>query len=48
MGYSYFVVSRAELSGGLSSVEFSFNTEHSPDMGIIIDELGRWVLFALI
>ena len=41
MGYSYFVVSRAELSGGLSSVEFSFNTEHSPDMGIIIDELGK-------
>ncbi|MCH5313517.1 MAG: hypothetical protein J1E28_03850 [Helicobacter sp.] len=41
MGYSYFVVSKAELSNGLSSIEFSFNTEHSPDVGIIIDELGK-------
>ncbi len=41
MGYSYFVISKAELSNGLSSIEFSFNTEHSPDMGIIIDELGK-------
>lgn len=41
MGYSYFVISRAELSNGLSSIEFSFNTEHTPDMGIIIDELGK-------
>lgn len=41
MGYSYFVVSKAELSSGLSSVEFSFNTEHSPDAGVILDELGK-------
>lgn len=41
MGYSYFVISKAELSQGLSSIEFSFNTEHSPDMGIIIDELSK-------
>lgn len=41
MGYSYFVISKAEFSQGLSSIEFSFNTEHSPDMGIIIDELGK-------
>ena len=41
MGYSYFVISKAELSNGLSSIEFSFNTEHSPDIGIIIDELGK-------
>lgn len=41
MGYSYFVVSKAEFTQGLSSIEFSFTTEHSPDMGIIIDELGR-------
>ncbi|CUU39836.1 hypothetical protein [Helicobacter typhlonius] len=41
MGYSYFVISKAELSSGLSSIEFSFNTEHSPDMGIIINELSK-------
>lgn len=41
MGYSYFVISKAEFSQGLSSVEFSFNTEHSPDIGIIIDELEK-------
>ena len=41
MGYSYFVVIKAEHSNGLSTMEFSFNTEHSPDMGIIIDELSR-------
>lgn len=41
MGYTYFIISRAELSGGLSSIEFSFNTEHSPDMGVIVDELGK-------
>nr|QGT50338.1 hypothetical protein Helico5904_0100 [uncultured Helicobacter sp.] len=41
MGYSYFVVIKAEHSNGLSTIEFSFNTEHSPDMGIIIDELSR-------
>lgn len=41
MGYSYFMVSRAKQSSGLSTMEFSFNTEHSPDMGIILDELGE-------
>lgn len=41
IGYSYFVISRAEFNGGLSSIEFSFNTEHSPDMGVILDELGK-------
>ncbi|WP_295702195.1 hypothetical protein [uncultured Helicobacter sp.] len=41
MGYSYYVVSKAELSQGLSNIEFSFNTEHNPDIGIILDELSK-------
>lgn len=41
MGYSYFMVSRAKQSSGFSTMEFSFNTEHSPDIGIILDELGK-------
>lgn len=41
MGYSYFIISKAELVQGISSIEYAFNTEHSPDIGIILDELNK-------
>lgn len=41
MGYSYFIITKAEFNNNLSTMEFSFNTEHSPDAGLILDNLAR-------
>lgn len=41
MGYSYFAVSQAEYSKGMSKITFSFSTEHALDPSIIINELAK-------
>ncbi|WP_143428897.1 hypothetical protein [Helicobacter sp. 12S02634-8] len=41
MGYSYFVVSRAQYADNIAKITFSFATEHALDPGIIISELAK-------